>query len=341
MSLSVVIPVTRVIEVRKCLEKLIKSFEFAQLQNYEILLIKDMHCDLNLNSLTKKSNIRILHCDSLHPSIRRNYGVKAATHNIIAFIDDDVYVHEHWVENALKFIQDCDGVCGPIIQSRFESALKNIVGLAQESFFSEGFNDNRNFKVASRFYDIPLCNVVIHRRVWIGVNGFNEIADYNVDDCEFFYLAEKKGFKFYNEPQLAVEHDLLPLGWAFVNKKIRQRFKGGINSMIFKEIYFKYTSVRLVWLSYFFLMLLAIIQLNFSFNLIAYLKVLFSLYFVVAFSVSALKIKKHPMLVPFLPFVFFLIHIIDYVSYTLGVFYYLTFHNKFDSVVEHKRKRMT
>lgn len=340
MSISVVIPVTRVIEVQMCLENLVKSFAAARVENYEVLLIKDKSCQLSFKSLDENSFIKILNCESMHPSIRRNYGVKHAVHSIIAFVDDDVYVPVNWVDHVLKSIKSCDGVCGPIIQSRFTSALKNIVGLAQESFFSEGFHDHRNFKTESRFYDIPLCNVVIHRGVWESVGGFNEVADYNIDDCEFFYLAEKKGYKFYNEPELAVEHDLIPLGWSFIRKKILQRYKGGINSMVFREIYFNYTSVRLVWLSYLLLFLLIVVQCIYPLDIKSLSLMALGIYFLAAYGISALKIKSHPVLALFLPFVFFLIHIVDYFSYTAGVLYYLVFRNQFDLVLEHKRKRM-
>jgi len=340
MSISIVIPVTRISEIRICLENLVNSFQQAHALNYEILVIKDPQCDLDFPLIKEHSCIRILNCESMHPSIRRNYGVRHASNQIIAFIDDDVYVPQEWAKNVLKYIPNCDGICGPIIQSRFKSALKNIVGLAQESFFSEGFNDRRNFRDQTRFFDIPLCNVVIHRKIWDAVHGFNEVADYNVDDCEFFFLAEKKGFKFFNEPGLAVEHDLLPLGWAFFRKKAQQRFKGGINSIIFKEIYFTYTSVRIVWLSYIILFLLLTIQFVFPFNMIQFLKNVTGVYGTAALGISLTKAKNHPLLALMLPFVFFLIHLVDYFSYTFGVFYYFIFRNQFRYVTEHKKKRM-
>lgn len=340
MSVSVVIPVTRVSEVQVCVEKLVRSFQLAHVMDYEIILIKDPQCDLNFSNFIGNSCVRIFDCESMHPSIRRNYGVKLSSHCFVAFIDDDVYVPDNWVANVLKSIVNCDGVCGPIIQSRFKSPLKNIVGLAQESFFSEGFNDHRNFRSRTRFFDIPLCNVVIRRQVWDAVHGFNEVADYNVDDCEFFFLAERKGFQFFNEPGLAVEHDLMPLGWLFVRKKIHQRFKGGINSMIFKEIYFLYASVRIVWLSYLILFLLLSGQLLHSIQLGPLTRFITILYIILAISFSMTKAKKNLPIAFALPFVFFLIHIIDYFSYTAGVIYYFICRNRFHLVLEHKRRRM-
>ncbi|MCB0368710.1 MAG: glycosyltransferase [Bdellovibrionales bacterium] len=339
MEISIITPVTRIKEVQKVVKNIHLAFSKFKNIKYEILLITDFK---SASLLEKKfdNNIKLIICEDLHPSRRRNLGVINASYGYLAFIDDDVYIDSNWCSPLEKYLKLYDGVCGPITQSNFESFRKNLIGIAQESIFFEGFSDYRQHLTKSKYYDIPLCNVIIKKEVWDKVGGFNEIANYNIDDCEFFFLADKLGFSFVNHPDLRVEHDLMPFGISYLKKKITQRFQGGINSMIFSEIYFAYPSVRIVWFSYLGFLIWTILfftkkdpTLNFS------LYIIFA-YFLISLIFSFIKSFNRPKYIILLPFVFFLIHCCDYFSYLFGVIYYLFNIDKFKKILNNKKIRI-
>lgn len=87
---SIVIPCREVNEdVQKCV------YECYKLKNnVEVILVTDHECPG-------------------YPALKRNWAMERAKGDIYAFIDSDAFPAEHWLDNAIRYLNSFDAVCGP------------------------------------------------------------------------------------------------------------------------------------------------------------------------------------------------------------------------------------
>ncbi len=212
--------------------------------DFEVIVVKNLDVEVNVHL----SNLKIHSVEKNHPSYKRNLGVKESTGKYLAFVDDDVQMPEDWLEKAMKFIEEnnCDGVSG------VDCSIQKGIGyrLASAIFFNKlgsGTDCHYSKKAEqTKFYNNALCNCMIKREVWEKVGGFNEIADYHVDDTEFFFIAQRLGFTFYKYPALILNHERKPFWIPYLRKLFHSTVWTGINTMVFPEIYLKIPSIKLM-----------------------------------------------------------------------------------------------
>lgn len=137
VEISVIIPVYNVEDkLKRCLD----SIKEQSFQDFEVLLIDDGSedssgriCDEYVNS---DSRFQVFHLDNGGVSCARNYGLKKAKGNYVAFVDSDDYVEKEYLQvlyaNAIKAKADIV-MCGYYLYSV-------TVATAQERIhtFSEG-----------------------------------------------------------------------------------------------------------------------------------------------------------------------------------------------------------
>jgi len=94
-SVSVVIPTrNRPTWLRKCLEALLP---LLQMQD-EVIVVDSASTTPETADVATKAGVRLVTAARPGSSLARNLGWKAATHDLIAFIDDDVFVDEGWAD---------------------------------------------------------------------------------------------------------------------------------------------------------------------------------------------------------------------------------------------------
>jgi GT2 family glycosyltransferase len=338
MKAAVIIPVTRPKCLNECLDRLFK--QTSPHLEFEIILIRNPGSVCTLG----ETDIKITQIEEeiLHPAFRRNLAVKKVDAEILAFLDDDAVPPLNWLQKAIWNIENenIDGVCGPILQSQNSSSMGNILaGAANESIFLEGFEDcNIYKKKLVEFYNIPLCNVIIKRKVWESVGGFNEKANYYIDDFEFFYIASKKGFKFYNIPDIAIRHSVEPFPLKYLKKKFKTRFYTGMNSIMFNEIY---RSIPFIRLAFFIFPLFAVTVFLLLSKGWLYIIVPLIIYIGLAIWHSRLIFAKSKKAFILLPTVFFFTHLVNFIAFTLGAIFFIVKRRNYSVVVKHKKERLT
>jgi GT2 family glycosyltransferase len=334
MQVSVIIPVTRQDDLCTCLRSL-GGQDFPH-GGFEIILVgkedfwpKIPEMDIKITKLVE---------NNLHTAVRRNRGVETARAPFLAFVDDDTVLPKTWIGDAIKAIRKngMDGVCGQIKHFYHEAPFsKKLSGAAIDSFFSEGFSDSHLLKLGrAEFYNMPLCNCMITRKVWRAVGGFNEKAFYYMDDLEFFYIASQLGFKFYHVPELSVRHGVSPFPLKFLKKKFLTRFHVGINTWIFPEAYQR---MPFIWVA------LAGAPL---FAILFFLKPAFLFYTAIAYLIAAVffaspYFKKDKAVAVFLPGVFLLTHATNFMAFTLGLLAYAVSPRSYEEVKRTKEKRFS
>lgn len=203
--LSVIIPCSRPKQVINCI------YAFAQQKDscfIELIVVGDtVQCfekfPFELILITEKNK---------HANVRRNIGLRIARGELIAFMDDDAVPDVDWLQTALSFGKYNQGFIytGPEVPYS-KSFYAQLIFKARKSFFLEGMSVHVIFehKEVSCF-DVAFCNCVLPRSVFDVVGFPSEIIPWDMDDFDFCWKAQQKGFIFKSVPSLQIQHDRYP-----------------------------------------------------------------------------------------------------------------------------------
>lgn len=102
---SVIVPVYN---VEKYLNRCIESILNQSYKNFEVLLIDDGSTDSSGRLCdafaTKDKRVRVFHQDNEGISAVRNFGVKMASGDLIAFVDSDDWIDEHLLRDNIRYM---------------------------------------------------------------------------------------------------------------------------------------------------------------------------------------------------------------------------------------------
>lgn len=153
-------------------------------------------------------------------SAARNTGIRSASGDIIAFTDDDVAVHPHWVLRVRSGFEQPDIVAltGLVLPAALESESQ---WLFEKGFggFSQGFRrltfDAAYFERMKRF-GVPVwrigagANMAFRRRAFEEVGGFDERLGAGAagcsEDSELWYRLLAAGWRCRYDPAAVVFH---------------------------------------------------------------------------------------------------------------------------------------
>lgn len=311
---SIIVPVSR---NEYYIKNLLKSFlnsnpDYSNF--FEVILVTSSPVKLNIKSEFKDINIKVVECARTHPSVKRNAGVKESSGRYLGFIDDDVKIKENWVEELISQLDknQFDGLTGPQTSIYEDTTNNRFVNFLTTSFlwgFKNTFSNRKDTFV--RFTTFPTCNCAVTKKLFEDVGGFNEVAEYHIDDAEFPYIAAKLGYKFFNSSEFESIHAKRKFPFPFLNSVLKGSFFLGYNTLIFPEIMFQYKGILLALLALplllFFLFLPTVYQLAI---------LLFGLAMLVL-----LAVRERKLVILCLP-LFMLMHFLRILFFWLGVIYY-------------------
>lgn len=198
--------------LRDCLEALQKQ----SFRNFEIILLTDYENDLRYPKLRKKSYGRYV-----GPAEKRDNGARMAKGGIIAFIDDDAYPDESWLERIILNFQNKDiaAVCGPGVTPPNSSWQEEASGWFSASFLGGGPFGYRFLPGKTRFVDdYPSMNLAIRRKDFLAVGGFDSDFWPGEDTKLCHDLVYKLGKKIVYDPEIIVYHHRRPLWTAHLHQ---------------------------------------------------------------------------------------------------------------------------
>lgn len=235
MKVAVVVPVTRTDDARALAACLVRSSIGTEC---EIVFVAER----GIPGLP--GQVQCVETNERHASVRRNLGVKATTAQWIVFLDDDTLPLDGWFQELEKALEGSDPiVTGPTVPmgSTFGERVSDRV---TTSPLGEGslLNTSRQGSEPS-FSSIYLCNCLVRRDVWERVGGFNEVADWRVDDTEFFFIALGLGFRAVYRKGFTVRHRRRDFFQGFLKHQFRARFATGMNLVLFPEIFLRIPGV--------------------------------------------------------------------------------------------------
>lgn len=211
---SIIVPVKK---INKNITKLVKEINYLTYRNFELIILPDSNSSKHL----LPDSVKVVATGNIGPAQKRNIGAGYSTGNILAFLDDDSFPEERWLEKAIKDFKDLStgAVCGPAITPKNSSLYEKASGRVLECLLVSGPYIYRYLPKRKRFVnDFPSVNLLIRKNVFFKVAGFSK--DYwPGEDTIICREIEKAGYKLIYNPEVLVIH------------KRRRLFKGHLKQI--------------------------------------------------------------------------------------------------------------
>ena len=157
----------------------------------EIIVINDFSNDQTLNILNQFDNIKIINNkENMGLSYCRNLGLQSAKNEIVASIDGDVVLDQHWLENMLTKFQDKIVMCGG---KMIEKNLENKFNKWRSVYYSQNWG-NKDIRNPSFLFG---CNTIQKKDSCKIVGGYDEKLKTNGEDVDYCNKLKDKGFDMY------------------------------------------------------------------------------------------------------------------------------------------------
>jgi GT2 family glycosyltransferase len=131
---------------------------------------------------------------------QRNIGFREAKTNIIVFLDASCIPSPGWLESLFNEAKKGEKIVAGFVKPTDKSTINNISGSLGESPYLE---------------ECPTANVLIDRRVFESIGGFDESFEYG-SDTDFMWRARNAGFKIKYEKSAVVTHEWGKISAQFV-----------------------------------------------------------------------------------------------------------------------------
>ena len=206
---SVIIPTfNRKEKIRKTILSLLSQSLLKE--KFEIIIVDDGSTDSTKN-VVKEFNKKVIYLrqENKGPAAARNYGIREASGEIVAFTDDDCVVPSNWLEKILSGFEKHKNVVavGGYLEAP-EEILRSNIFARYESFISR-----KNYRVSDKEevsgWENPsggTNNLAYLKRIILEVGGFDEtFPTAGGEDADLKWRITQKGYKFLYLP-LKVEH---------------------------------------------------------------------------------------------------------------------------------------
>ena len=239
-TFSVIIAASRAKLLKKCLNSLFR--QHVNQKKIEIIVISEKKLIKKPKDYSKK--VAFVEIKHKNPAFRRNSGVKISSGKILAFIDDDAHAPKDWLETAQeRFKKDpkLDCLMGPTLLPKNAGFREQI----SHSILTSKISGHTNFEKSKYRYeepnlgDITLCNMLVKRKVFDQVGGFNELIGYGSEDSEFVFTAiDKYQRKMIYYSKLVVWHHRRQFGFSYLKQRFSLRKSTGKLMLVYPTRYF-------------------------------------------------------------------------------------------------------
>jgi GT2 family glycosyltransferase len=208
-------------------------------RSFEVVLVLQAHPPETGRLLREKFGSR-LHLvieefpEGLGTSRARNTGLRLATGDIVAFLDDDVRLPATWVEAMLSFYSDpaIGGVGGFVDHPGHYNPLRNtayrVLGLTSDRYRIDwgGFNVG---PASHPLEDQPAAwlsggNMSFRRPAIVGVGGFDEaLGSFWHEDVDVAHRVGKSGWKMISSARVAIQHYPSAINRPPLHSQMRER----------------------------------------------------------------------------------------------------------------------
>jgi O-antigen biosynthesis protein len=182
--------------LKECLESLLR----LDYSNYEVIVINDGSTDATAQ-IAQSYSFRVITTANRGLSSARNTGLKAATGEIVAYIDDDAYADPHWLRYLAGTFMNTQhaGVGGPNIAPPDNGLVADCVAHSPGNPVHILLSD-------SEAEHIPGCNMAFRKTALEAIGGFDPQFRLAGDDVDVCWRLQQKGWTLGYSPGAMVWH---------------------------------------------------------------------------------------------------------------------------------------
>lgn len=172
-------------------------------QNFEVLIFPDEDFAYN------NKKVRIIPTGNIGPAEKRDLSLKYAVGDILAFLDDDAYPVNDWLNNSVDYFKDIDisAVCGPAVTPENDNLIQKLSGEIYSSVIASG-NTVFRYKPAGKIFEVddsPSVNFLMRKNDFRAVGGFDSTF-WPGEDTKLCLDIINLGKKIIYDPKIMVYH---------------------------------------------------------------------------------------------------------------------------------------
>ena len=205
---SVIIPVKEINDYLR--QETIPALLKQTYQNFEIIILPDRPSREKSASWRTKTKI-IPGWPKTGPADKRDLGAIKARGKILAFLDDDSYPAEHWLNKAIQVFgqnKEIAGVCGPTLTPPDNNLRQKASGYVWSSWLGSGGAGTYRCAISHKreVDDYPSVNLLVRKSDFLAVGGFDSHFWPGEDTKLCLDLTKKLGKKIIYDPKVLVYH---------------------------------------------------------------------------------------------------------------------------------------
>jgi glycosyltransferase involved in cell wall biosynthesis len=185
---------------QRYLPETLSALEGIDYPNYEVIVVDDGSTDQTA-VVASNYNVRLIRTENRGLSSARNTGARAATGEIVAYIDDDAYPDREWLKRLAHVFLTTNyvGVGGPNIPPPGDSLVAQCVAHAPGGPIHVLISDHEA-------EHIPGCNMAFRRGPLLSIGGFDPQFRVAGDDVDVCWRVQEQGWKLGFSPTASVFH---------------------------------------------------------------------------------------------------------------------------------------
>ena len=211
------------------LEECLSAMERQTWEKWEAIVLPDGEVDPAF-AAKFSDRVRFVATGKVRPAEKRNLGIREAKGEVVAFIDDDAYPDQHWIEYALKYFGDdsVGALGGPGVTPPGDCFLARIGGRVYENPLVSGSYRYRYRAGGVRrdVDDYPSCNLFVRKRLLDAIGGYR--TDFwPGEDTLLCKDIVDSGARIVYDPWVVVCHHRRPLLMPHLRQLGRYAFHRG------------------------------------------------------------------------------------------------------------------
>lgn len=182
--------------IRDCCEGLLE----LNYPNFEVIVVDDGSSDTT-GAIASEYGFRVIRTPNRGLSHARNIGMRAASGEIVAYIDDDTRPDRDWLTYLAATFRETDhaAVGGPNLAPPEDGTLADCVANAPG-------NPTHVLITDSEAEHIPGCNMAIRKRCLGAIGGFDPQFRVAGDDVDVCWRLQERGWTIGFNPAAVVWH---------------------------------------------------------------------------------------------------------------------------------------
>ncbi|MEM8780134.1 MAG: glycosyltransferase, partial [Cyanobacteria bacterium P01_G01_bin.49] len=191
-----------------------RCLTYLQNQSYphfEVIVVNGPSTDGTTEYLTTRKDVKVVQNSARNLAISRNLGIRNASGDVIAFIDDDALPYDNWLEEIVKAYQESAPCVGGIGGRTFyANQLFFQFDRGTTDPFGKAYHvpdDHPVWGDQPRYRYLMGTNATFYKKALVKVNGFDQQYDYHHDETDLAVRLQKAGYFLSYADHAYIRHE--------------------------------------------------------------------------------------------------------------------------------------